>query len=330
MNAAEDLFRAAARSGHTVLPRDVALRTVSPSDVDSAVAAGSLVEVEWRGSPAWALTDLAESEELLADGLATLAEENRLAVVAGPDPAGRRVALARALGSGVPSVVLDDAHRIGLDDVLAAVEDLPEDAVLVLSLDNGLPLGAVTGAVALDVAASGVCPVLVGDAERDPRALGVARASVAAGRWTTPGADDRSLVLVPVASPDECLVRVRQLVSTSIPRAFGASDIGVVVTDPGGVVGIDALRAALGDAAGVELVTATDAVDRVWPAAVVVLPGVVTPTLTRAVVYAGLRAGRDHVSLVHGFGPDAAALAQLVATTTDRPRRTRLTELLRP
>ena len=102
------------------------------------------------------------------------------------------------------------------------------------------------------------------------------------------------------------------------------------MTDPGGVVGVDALRAALGDAPGVEVVAAADAVDRVWPAAVVVLPGVVTPTLTRAVVYAGLRAGRDHVSLVHGFGPDAAALAQLVATTTDRPRRTRLTELLRP
>jgi len=330
MNAAEDLFRAAARAGHTVLPRDVALRTVSTSDVDSAVLAGTLVEVEWRGAPAWALTDVAESEELLADGLATLAEENRLAVVAGPDPAGRRVALARALGSGVPSVVLDDAHRVGLDDVLAAVEDLPEDAVLVLSLDNGLPLGAVTGAVALDVAASGSCPVLVGDAERDPRALGAARAAVAAGRWTTPGRDDRSLVLVPVASPDECLVRVRQLVSTSIPRAFGASEIGVVVTDPDGVVGVAAVRAALGDVPVVEVVAAVDAVDRVWPAAVVVLPGVVTPTLTRAVVYAGLRAGRDHVSLVHGFGPDAAALAQLVATTTDRPRRTRLTELLRP
>ena len=329
MPTAEELFRAASRAGHTVLPPDVALRTVSRPDVDAAVVDGVLVEVEWQGVAAWALTDVAESEELLADGLATLAEENRLAVVAGPDPAGRRVALARALGAGVPAVVLDEAHRVGLDDVLAAVEDLPEDAVLVLSLDNGLPLGAVTGAVALDVAASGVCPVLVGDSERDARALGVARAAVASGRWSTPAADDRSLVLVPVTSPDECVVRVQQLVTTSIPRAFGVAEIAVVATDPGGVVGVDALRASLGDLPGVEVVAAADSVDRVWPASVVVLPGAVTPSLTRSVVYAGLRTGREHVSIVHGFGPDAGGLAQLVATTTDRPRRTRLAELLR-
>jgi hypothetical protein len=333
MNAAESLFRRAAAAGHTVLPPDVALRTVAQSDVDASLADGILVEVEWRGAPAWSLTDVAESEELLADGLATLAEENRLAVVAGPDPAGRRVALARALGAGVPSVVIDDAHRVGLDDVLAAVEDLPEDAVLVLSLDNGLPLGAVTGAVALDVAASGVCPVLVGDSERDLRALGAARAAVAAGRWTSPPAssDDRSLVLVPVASPEECVLRVQQLVTTSIPRAFGVTEIGVIAVDARGVVGVDAVRAALAttDAGGaVDVVAAADAVDRVWPAAVVVLPGEVTPALTRAVVYAGLRNGRDHVSLVHGFGADGAGLAQLIASTTDRPRRTRLAELL--
>jgi hypothetical protein len=376
MNAAESLLRQAAIAGHTVLPRDVVLRTVSTADVEAALADGSVVDVEWRGAAAWALTDVAESEELLADGLATLADENRLAVVAGPDPAGRRVALARALGAGVPSVVIDDAHRVGLDDVLAAVEDLPEDAVLVLSLDNALPLAAVTGAVALDVAASGICPVLVGDSERDTRALGAARSAVAAGRWTTPSptADDRSLVLVPVATPDECALRVQQLVAISIPRAFGADEIGVIATDPTGVVGVAALRAALSasavpdghadvDAGGapdagsarvevvgapdasstrvevagvavgsarVEVVGAPDAVDRVWPAAVLVLPGVVTPALTRAVLYAGLRNGRDHVSIVHGLGSDAAGLAQLVASTTDRPRRTRLAELLRP
>lgn len=310
-----------------MLPHDVVLRSVAREAVDEALTDGALIEVDWQGRPSWALVDVAETEELLADGLAILAEENRLAVVVGPDPAGRRLALARATGTGVPTVVLDDAHMVGLDETLAAVEDLPEDAVLVLSLDNALPIARVTGAVALDVAASGICPVLVGDSERDDRALGVQRAAVATGRWAATPAEDRTLVVVPVASPDEALVRVGQLVSTSIPRAFGlgASDVAVVAVEPGGPVGLDPLRAAL---TGVEVVPVTEVADRVWPAVVLVLPGAVTAATTRAAVYAGLRAGRDHVSVVHGFGSSATGLAELIASTTDRPRRTRLTVLL--
>lgn len=329
-NSAVRLLTDAAGFGHTVLPQDVVLRTASRDDVDAALADLAIVDVDWQGRPSWALSDIAESEELLADGLAQLAAENRLAVVAGPDPAGRRLALARATGAGVPAVVLDEAHRVGLDETLGAVEDLPEESVLVLSLDNALPLAhGVLGAVALDVAASGVCPVLVGDSERDDRALGVQRASVAAGRWATTAADDRSLVVVPASSPDEALVRVGQLVATSIPRAFGvgAADVAVVVVEPSGPVGVEPLRAALAEG-GVEVVPLAELGDRMWPAVVLVLPGAVTAAVTRAAVYAGLRAGRDHVSVVHGLGPDTAALADLVATTTDRPRRTRLATLL--
>ena len=334
-NSAVRLLTDAAGFGHTVLPQDVVLRTASQVDVDSALADLAIVEVDWQSRPAWALSDVAESEELLADGLAVLASENRLAVVAGPDPGGRRLALARATGTGVPTVVLDEAHRVGLDETLAAVEDLPEDAVLVLSLDNALPLAhGVVGAVALDVAASGICPVLVGDSERDDRALGVQRAAVATGRWATTPADDRSLVVVPTASPDEALVRIGQLVSTSIPRAFGhvPDDVVVVVVEPSGPVGVDAVRAALASAEGTgaaEVVTLADLGDRMAPSAVLVLPGAATAAVTRASVYAGLRAGRDHVSVVHGFGSDAAGLVELVSTTTDRPRRTRLAALLR-
>ncbi|HET7900481.1 MAG TPA: hypothetical protein VFL59_04790 [Candidatus Nanopelagicales bacterium] len=313
-----------------MLPQDVVLRTVSREDVDVALADIALVDVEWQGRPAWALSDVAESEELLADGLAALAAENRLAVVAGPDPAGRRLALARATGTGVPTVVLDDAHRVGLDETLGAVEDLPEDAVLVLSLDNALPLAhGVMGAVALDVAASGICPVLVGDSERDDRALGVQRAAVAAGRWVATPPDDRSLVVVPTASPDEALVRVGQLVTTSIPRAFGhgTDQVAVVVVEPSGPVGVEPLRAGLAET-GVQVLALAELGDRMLPATVLVLPGAATSNLTRATVYAGLRSGRDHVSVVHGFGSDAAGLAELVGTTTDRPRRTRLAALL--
>jgi hypothetical protein len=331
-NSAVRLLADAAGFGHTLLPQDVVLRTAPRHDVDAALADLAIVDVDWQGRPSWALSDVAESEELLADGLAQLAVENRLAVVAGPDPAGRRLAIARATGTGVPTVVLDEAHRVGLDETLGAVEDLPEDAVLVLSLDNALPLArGVTGAVALDVAASGVCPVLVGDSERDDRALGVQRAAVATGRWVATPADDRSLVVVPTASPDEALVRIGQLLSTSIPRAFGhaPSDVVVVVVEPSGPVGVEPVRAAL-EGSGAEVVALADLDDRMAPAAVLVLPGAATAAVTRASVYAGLRAGRDHVSVVHGFGSDAAGLADLVATTTDRPRRTRLAHLLHP
>jgi hypothetical protein len=311
-----------------VLPRDVVLRRCTQADADAAVTDGSVVDVEWHGAPAWALTDVAESEELLADGLVALAEENRLAVVVGPDPAGRRVALARALAATTPSVVLDDAHLLGLDDVLAAVEDLAEDAVLVLALDNALPLAEVPGAVALDVASTGVCPVIVGDTERDARSLGLARASVASGTWPSARADDRTFVAVAAASPDEALLRVTQIVSTSIPRAFGlgADDIAVLPWDAEGPVGAAAVRAALANA--VTVVPLREVGDRTWPATVVVLPGVVPPGLSRAAVYAGLRTGIDHVSVVHGFGPEAAALAELVSSASDRPRRTRLAALI--
>ncbi|HSN07065.1 MAG TPA: hypothetical protein VLV82_06935, partial [Candidatus Angelobacter sp.] len=115
LSAVADLLAAASRAGHTVLPYDVVLRTCRTEDIGPALAEGSVVEVAWHGSPALALAEVAESEELLADGLLALAEENRLAVVVGADAAGRGRALAAALGSGVPPVVLDDAHLVGLD-----------------------------------------------------------------------------------------------------------------------------------------------------------------------------------------------------------------------
>jgi hypothetical protein len=315
-----------------VLPHDVVLRTCSPQDAEAALADGTVLEVSWRGAPAWALADVAESEELLADGLLALAEENRLAVVVGADAESRQAALDRALGGRVPAQVLDDAHLVGLDEVLAAVEDLPEQAVLALCLDNALPLGPVTGAVALDLAASGACPVLVAERPADRTTLESARREVATGRWPAPRTDDRSFVTVRVASPDEALTRVGQLVSTSIPRAFGCSgeQIAVLVCDGSvdGPAAQSAVRAARG-AAEVAVLPFAGSTERTWQAVVVVLPGPGSPALTRALVYAALRAGTEHVSVVHGHADDAA-LAAVLAATTDRPRRTRLAELLEP
>ncbi|MFN8168796.1 MAG: hypothetical protein U0S36_08435 [Candidatus Nanopelagicales bacterium] len=313
-----------------MLPHDVVLRSSSEADARAAVADGTVVEVAWHGAPAWALADVAESEELLADGLLSLAEENRLAVVVGSDAASRRAALDRALGGRVAAEVLDDAHLVGLDAMLGAVEDLPEQAVLALSLDNALPLGPVTGAVALDLAASGACPVLVAERGPDRSALDTARREVAAGRWPAPAGDDRSFVAVRVSGPDEAVVRVAQLVSASVPRAFGVSGDQVAVLVAPGSVDPQAVVAALagsGAAPGTPVVPTDDLGARTWPAVVAVLPAPGVPALTRALVYAALRAGTRHVSVVHGFAADDE-LAGVLAATTDRPRRTRLAELL--
>jgi len=311
-----------------VLPPDVVARTCSRDDVDAALAEGSVVEVEWHGAPAFALVDVAESEELLADGLLGLAEENRLAVVVGPDPEARRRALGMALGAGVPSVVVDDAHLAGLDTVLAAVEDLPEDAVLAIALDNALPLGPVVGAVALDVAASGACPVLKADPPPPRTALAKARHDVAAGRWFATSPEDRSVVDVAVSGPDEAVVRVVQLVTASIPRAFSASGSDVVVLLAPGSLQVDDVRRALDDAGAqsTDVVALDGPLPRTWRAAVLVLHGRPVPTSTRALAYTGLAAGNEHVSVVHGSTP--AALTTWLTSTTDRARRTRLAELL--
>ena len=307
-----------------MLPRELVLRTCSPDDVASGLATGELVEVEWGGSAAVALSDVAESEELLADGLAALAEENRLAVVVGADADARAATLAAALGP-VPAVVLDEAHRVGLDEVLAAVEDLPEESVLALCLDPALPLAAVPGAVALDLAASGVCPVLAAPAPPGGTALDKARVDVAAGAWFGTTDSDRSVVEVRVSGPEEALRRVEQLVGTSIPRAFSVAPSDVAVLLAPGSLEPAAVRSVFGSDAAPQVVPLAGPLDRDWDAAVVVL-GPVGPALTRAVVYAGLRAGRRHVTVVHGAEP--AALAAAVAAAPDRPRRTRLAALL--
>jgi hypothetical protein len=311
-----------------VLPPDVVLRTCSQADIDEALGEGAVVEVDWHGAPALALVDVAESEELLADGLLGLAEENRLAVVVGPDPEARRRALGMALGTGVPAVVLDDAHLVGLDAALAAVEDLPEDAVLAIALDSALPLGPVVGAVALDVAASKVCPVLAADSPPARTALARARQDVAAGRWLSATPDDRSVVAVAVGSPDEATVRVVQLVTASIPRTFSTSGSDVVVLLAPGSLGADVVRRALDEAAAqdTEVVILDGPLTRTWRAAVLVLHGRPVPTSTRALAYAGLGAGTEHVSVVHGSDP--ASLTAWLTATTDRPRRTRLADLL--
>ena len=63
-----------------------------------------------------------------------------------------------------------------------------------------------------------------------------------------------------------------------------------------------------------------------WPAVVVVFPAEATGMLSRPLVYTALTRAQRHLSVVHGAGP---ALARAVREIGERPRQTRLAELLR-
>jgi exodeoxyribonuclease V alpha subunit len=63
-----------------------------------------------------------------------------------------------------------------------------------------------------------------------------------------------------------------------------------------------------------------------WPAVVAVFPAEATGMLARPLVYTALTRAQRHLSIVHGAGP---ALARAVRTIGERPRQTRLADLLR-
>ncbi len=319
-----DLLQLAARRGSTVLPVDVAVdvlrsRASTRRRSGRLRATGAVLELDWRGAPALALAELAEAEELTADGLLELAGQNRLAVVVGASGAARRSAVESALGSASTLVLLDEAQLLGIEQVATAVEELAEDAVLAIALDPALPLAPLPGAVALDLAGSGICPVL--RAASDPPASGTDSAAAAVAGGTYPGATpDRAVVEVVVDSPEAAVRRLLQLVSDSIPRTFdvAADQVLVLTREETGPTGADALSETLGRAVP-NLHAAPGARAE---AAVVVLGG--ARPISRSELYAALRAGSRHVSLVL---PAGVSLAE-AAVREEPPRRTRLPELL--
>ena len=343
MSAVVDLLRRAAADGHTYLPAGLLrlpageARPLGGPGVSQGPADGlpHAVAVPVDDGAGWALADLAEAEELLADGVAALVAEGRLACVLGPAGAGRAAAVRRlteeAEATGASVTVGDAAERLGLVEAVALVEDLPEDALLLLAGDLDLPWGAGPGAVLHDVVSASGCPVVPAAGVRDrPAALARIEDGARVGALPAPDPEDRTVVVVPVEDDDGAARRAVQLVSVSIPRAFDirAHDIGVLTLSTGGPAGTVALAqrlsADLGDASPETVVLGTTA--STWPAVVVVLPGSAAGSLRRDVVLAGLAAGQRHVSVVHGCGAD---LARAVARVPHRPRRTRLARLLR-
>jgi exodeoxyribonuclease V alpha subunit len=115
---------------------------------------------------------------------------------------------------------------------------------------------------------------------------------------------------------------------------FANGEVGVVLEaaeDGGLVVGfatgpVTVPASALSDLRHGWAITVHRAQGSEWPGVVAVLPAEATGMLSRPLVYTAFTRARRHLSVVHGAGP---ALARAVRVVGARPRRTRLTELLR-
>lgn len=99
---------------------------------------------------------------------------------------------------------------------------------------------------------------------------------------------------------------------------------GLIVTFASGPVTVPATL--LGDLRHGWAVTVHRGQGSEWPGVVAVLPGEAAGMLSRPLVYTAFTRARRHLSVVHAAGP---ALARAVRNVDERPRRTRLAELLR-
>ncbi|WP_234320345.1 helix-hairpin-helix domain-containing protein [Streptomyces sp. SBT349] len=139
-----------------------------------------------------------------------------------------------------------DAGQLGVEDAAALVESLPDGARLVLSGDPGLLGGAGPGQVLADLLAAGICPRVV---SRTPDAgpVGELVSGIGVGELSAVEAPGREMVTVPVRDAGEAVHRTVQLVTGSIPRAFGlsADEVRVITPGHGGAAGTRALNAAL-------------------------------------------------------------------------------------
>lgn len=143
-------------------------------------------------------------------------------------------------------LVVLDAAALGTESAAALAEAVPDGARLVFSGDPLLLGAAGPGRLPADLRAAGVCPHVVSRTP-DPGPLGELVSAVGAGELPAVEAPGREVVVVPVRDAGEALHRTAQLVTESIPRAFGERAAGIAVLTPGhgGPVGTRALNAAL-------------------------------------------------------------------------------------
>ncbi|MEV6618891.1 helix-hairpin-helix domain-containing protein [Streptomyces sp. NPDC051051] len=143
-------------------------------------------------------------------------------------------------------LILLDAPQLDVETAAMVVESLPDGARLVLSGDPALLWSAGPGRVFADLLAARVCPQ-VASRIPDPGPLGELVSGVGVGELNQVEAPGKEIVIVPVRDAGEAVHRTVQLVSDSVPRAFGIAAGETVVVTPGhgGAAGTRALNAAL-------------------------------------------------------------------------------------
>ncbi|MDP9399291.1 MAG: hypothetical protein M3P96_16375, partial [Actinomycetota bacterium] len=238
------------------------------------------------------------------------------------------VAAAAELARGDAGVVVvAEAQRVDAPGFASVLEAIPDGARLVVEGDVAARPGRGAGDVFADLVSSGVLPVTehlcpVPAEVATPRDLAHA---VRAGDLPPLRSPDHTLVALAVEDDPQCVARAEQLVRVSVPRAFSLTtpDIAVLTPLRRGPAGADALAVAL---PGSPVLTVDEAADRLFPAAVVVLPAGAAGVLSRPLVHAALRTATRHLSVVHATGP---GLAAAVAAVGRHRRTTRLPGLLR-
>ena len=143
-------------------------------------------------------------------------------------------------------LVVLDAGQLTAESAASLVESLPDGARLVLSGDPALLGPAGPGRVLGDVLAAGGCPH-VRSRTPDPGPVGELVSGIGVGELLQVAAPANEVVIVPVRDPGEAVHRTVQLVTDSIPRAFGlaAGEAQVITPGHGGPAGTRALNAAL-------------------------------------------------------------------------------------
>ncbi|WP_411106363.1 ATP-binding domain-containing protein [Streptomyces sp. cmx-4-9] len=146
----------------------------------------------------------------------------------------------------VDLLVVLDAPQLDVESAAALVESVPDGARLVLSGDPGVLGSAGAGRVFGDLLAARTCPQVVSRTP-DPGPLGELVSGIGIGELNQVDAPGKEVVIVPVRDAAEAVHRTVQLVSESVPRAFGvdADTVQVITPGHGGSAGTRALNAAL-------------------------------------------------------------------------------------
>ena len=322
---------------------------VADADSDESAAGGSATST--AGGPSAAsdesagasTTIAAQSDESADPSAADPAEAEAADPTSSDSPDAEAEPPAPEFAEPQPGlVVVSAAHQIDVESLAALLDAVPEGMRVLLAGDPAEPGPAGPGQPFRDLietrsdsltayTSDGRVP-RVRAADSEPHPLTDLRFALREGELPPPENDpEKRLVIVPVRDASEAVARAVQLAADSIPRTFGLApdDIQVVAIRATGDAGADTLTRALRERLGTEQVqalTAREALGGTWPAAVVVLDGPSSGSLTRALVYGLCGLAERHLSIVHGAG---SALPQAVANVPDRPRHTRLPAVLR-